>query len=301
MKKQNIILTLILTFCLFYIPGVLASSTYERTESDYRVPSDIVVNSSNKSAVLKTPSVDETQKIYDFANLLTESEKQNLFNEVTDFISKTNYDLVIVTISYNNKNSAQKYADDFFDYNYFGKNSSRDGFLILIDMDNREIYISTSGYAIKTYSDSRIQSIIDEGFSDLKNTNYYECLSKMIDKSYSYFKKGFPSSNNNIIINNDGSVTVIKKMPYLMIAIISITFCVIMSSILYFKTSSKIKKENTVTYINPNLSNIIKNDQFLTTHTTKIRRESSSSSSGGGSSYHSSSSGRSHGGGGRHF
>ena len=77
--------------------------------------------------------------------------------------------------------------------------------------------------------------------------------------------------------------------------------CAITSLILYFKTSSKIKKQNTVTYINPNMTNIIKNDQFVTTYTSRVRIQSSSSGSGGGSSFHSSSSGRSHGGGGRSF
>jgi uncharacterized protein len=121
----------------------------------------------------------------------------------------------------------------------------------------------------------------------------------MIDKIIYYYSKGYPSGTNNIIIDSNGNI--VKRMPYLMIALVSIIFCVIISTILYGMTKLKIKKQNTVTYINPNLSNIIKNDKFLTTHTTRILRESSSSSSGGGSSYHSSSSGSSHGGGGRHF
>ena len=70
---------------------------------------------------------------------------------------------------------------------------------------------------------------------------------------------------------------------------------------MYFKTLSKIKKQNTVTYLNPELSDLERDDRFVTTYTSKIRRETSSSSHSGGSSFHSSSSGRSHGGGGRHF
>lgn len=301
MKKIFVIL--ISLFC--GISSILAKDflvvTYERTESNYLVPDSINVTSSNKQAILKTPAVLASEKVYDFANLLTETEEEQLYNQVITYIENTNYDLALVTINENNKYSAMEYADDFFDYNDFGINSSRDGLLILIDMDTREIWVSTSGQAIKMYSDLRIDNIIDAGFNYLKNSKYYDCLSHMIDKMDYYFNLGVPSGNLDMQIDEEGNPYYVKKIPYLMIFIISGAVCTIISLILYFKTSSKIKKQNTVTYINPNLSNLIKNDQFLTTHTSRIRIESSSSSGGGGSSFHSSSSGRSHGGGGRHF
>ena len=46
--------------------------TYERTKENYRVPSDIEVNSTNEWNVLNTPSVDQDVKVYDFANLLSD-------------------------------------------------------------------------------------------------------------------------------------------------------------------------------------------------------------------------------------
>ncbi len=300
MKKRLLFLTTIL-LSFFCFENVLASTnTFVRNESDYKVRSDINITDSNKKNILLTPSVDSSEKIYDFADLLSNYEENNLFSSIENFISDTNYDLAVTTISKNNKNNAREYADDFYDYNNFGFNSSRDGILILIDMDTREIYISTSGYAIKMYSDSRIDSIIDSGYNYLKSGNYYECLDRIINRMMSYYNNGFPSNNKNMLIDELGNPYYIRKIPYLMIILISSISSLIVSLILYFKTISKIKKQNTVTYINPNSSNIIKSDQFISTHTTKIRRETSSSG-GSGSSFHSSSSGRSHGGGGRHF
>lgn len=275
---------------------------YTRTESNYLVPSDIEVSSSNKKDILSTPAVDSSLKIYDFGDLLTDQQEGELFSKVIDYINENNYDLAIVTINKNNKFDAESYADDFFDYNDFGINSSRDGALILIDMDTREIYISTSGYAQKMYNDSRIDNIIDAGFNYLTSEMYYMCLSKMIDKLDYYYDSGYPSGNSNLYIDENGNAYYINRMPYLIIILISGFVCFGVSSFLYFKTSSKIKKQNTVTYINPNITNIIKDDRFITTHTSRIRIDTSSSSSGGGrSSFHSGSSGRSHGGGGRHF
>ncbi len=298
MKK--FLIFFITLFCSIQNVGAIVT-TYERTTNDYLVPDSITVTPNNRNAILKTLAVLESEKIYDFADLLTSSEAEKLYQKISDYIETSNYDLVIVTINNNNKNSAEDYADDFFDYNNFGFGTRRDGILILIDMDNRKIWVSASGMAIKMYSDSRVDSIIDAGYYYLKSQEYYECLIKMIDKANDYFASGYPSSNSNLFIDEDGNPYYIRKIPYIMIFLISGVICAITSSVLYFKTSSKIKKQNTVTYINPNITNIVKNDQFVTTYTSRIRIQSSSGGSGGGSSFHSSSSGRSHGGGGRSF
>ncbi len=298
MKK--FLIFFITLFCSIQNVGAMVT-TYERTTDDYLVPDSINITSSNRNAILKTPAVNENEKVYDFANLLDDSEEDQLYNKINNYIETSKYDLVIVTINDNNKYSATEYADDFFDYNNFGFGTSRDGLLILIDMDTRVIWISTSGMAIKMYDDSRIDSIIDAGYYYLKNQEYYECLTRVIDKINNYFLSGYPSSNSNLFIDEDGNPYYIKKIPYVMVLLMSGAICAITSLILYFKTSSKIKKQNTVTYINPNMTNIIKNDQFVTTYTSRVRIQSSSSGSGGGSSFHSSSSGRSHGGGGRSF
>lgn len=273
MKKIFLILSIL--FCS--ISNVYASTkVYTRTEENYLVPSDIEVTYGNKVDVLNTPAVDADEKIYDFADLLTDSEEQKLYDEINKYIEASRYDLAIVTIDENPKYSAMVYADDFFDYNDFGIGTNRDGTLILIDMDTRKIWISTSGAAIDKYSDSRIDSVIDAGYNELTSANYYDCLVNMVKKLESY-----------------------HRMPYFVITLISAIICLVVSMILYNKTRSVIKKHNTVTYINTDNTNIIKNDMFVTTHTSRVLRQSSSSS--GGSSTHRSSSGRSHGGGGRSF
>ena len=301
MKK--IIISLI-TFLLFLPNGLASTTTFNRTKDNYLVPSDIEVSSGNESAVLNTPAVNADEKIYDFANLLTDSEEEKLYEEVVDYIDDSSFDLVIVTIDYNNKGSAMEYADDFFDYNDFGINSSRDGLLMLIDMDNREVYISTSGQAIKMYSDVRIDNIIDAGFGYLGNGKYYSCFDSMINQTRYYSNQEYPSSNNNLNIGEYGNASYVRHIPYLLVIFFSGFVTLIVSFVLYFKTRSVIKKQNASYYINKNNTNITNNSIFVGTHTTKVARAESSSSggsSGGGSSFHSSSSGRSHGGGGRHF
>jgi uncharacterized protein len=82
------------------------------------------------------PVVDVSQKVYDFADLFNASEEEMLYNRINSFIEMQNLDMVIVTINSNSKDSARAYADDFYDYNNFGKGTKCDGILFLIDMDN---------------------------------------------------------------------------------------------------------------------------------------------------------------------
>ena len=117
----------------------------------------------NVNAILETPCVNANLRIYDYADLLTEVDEGVLNTLILDYKNRSNYDLVLVTISENPKGSASEFADDFYDYNDFGTGKTRDGVLLLIDMDTREYYISTTGYAIKMYDDARIERILDAG------------------------------------------------------------------------------------------------------------------------------------------
>ena len=305
MKK---IIYYVVYLLLLFLISILPTSAKEfdvctRTEENLFVDSNLI-NENNIDDILKTPCVDETVKVYDFADLLTDIEEEKLFNLVDTYIDNTKYDLVLVTINENSKNSSKEYADDFFDYNEFGINSSRNGVLILIDMDNRELYISTSGYAIKMYDNYRIESILDSGYSYITNEEYYLTFSSMINSLTNYYEADFPNSNQNIEINEYGDIIFIKYIPYEVVVIIAIIITIIVSLILYNKSRLKIKAISTISYIKE--KNItLRNDNFINSIVTKTIRDSESSSSSSsrssGSSTHHSSSGRSHGGGGRKF
>ena len=306
MKKLIYFLSLIL---LLFLINMIPTSAKEiktcvRTETNLHVRDD-VKNKNNLNDILTTPCVDEVDKVYDFADLLTEGEEETLYNEVKNYINETNYDLVLVTTNENPKNSAREYADDFFDYNEFGNNQSRDGVLILIDMATRELYISTSGYAIKMYDDYRIERILDSGYNYITSEDYYNTFYYMIDDLNFYFEENYPSSNDNLEIDSSGNPIYIKYIPYQVVFIVSCIITIIVSFILYFKSRLKLKVISTVSYLkDDNLT--LKTDNLVNTIVTHTRRSSDYSSSGGsssrgGSSSHRSSSGRSHGGGGRRF
>jgi len=302
-------------FLLFLISIIPTSAkefkTCTRTDANLHVKENLI-NNHNLNDIMQTPCVDEVAKVYDFADLLTDIEEEQLYGEVSRFITKTNYDLILVTINQNNKDSAEAYADDFYDYNDFGKGDVRDGLLILIDMDNRELYISTTGNAIKMYDDERLgidekyyntNSVLDCGYDYIVNGEYYNTFSSMINRLTEFYDLGVPSSNIDITIDDTGKPVLIRHINYSLIGIISTVITTIIAIVVYNISRLKIKTPSTISYLKKSNITLTK-DTFVNSVITHTLRNVDTGSSGGfsgGSSYHSSSSGSFHGGGGRHF
>ena len=244
---------------------------------------------------------DNSAKVYDYAMVLTTSEEKKLKEDIYEYINKYNMDMVLVTVKYHEKNSTKEYAEDFYDYNGFGLNSTYDGIIFVIDFNfgYTDIYISTTGQAIRIYDDYRIDNMLDN-IASKKNSGYYSMFNKFIADASSYASYGVPSSNLNTTINGNGDLV---YMPYSTIIILSIIVPTIVLLIFVFKNKMVRKSINASYYLKED-SVIInsRSDRFITTHTSSVRINDSSSSSGGrvgGSSVSRGSSGRSHGGGGR--
>lgn len=302
MKKSKYLL-LIVILLLFYITPVFASTnTFTRTEDNLLVSSDITVTSQNLDNILDTPAVDASEKVYDFAELLTPSEEKQIYNRVQDFISKTDLDLAIVTINDNDKFNAMEYADDFYDYNDFGTDSEYSGVLFLVDMDTREIYMSTTGKAISMYNDYRIDKILDAIYQDFSDENYSDGITKFIAIIENYDTIGLPSNKDSkYVINDEGEVY--RKFPWLIVLGVPSVITAIVIGILISKNKLVRVATSSREYLDKDSLKIkTLSDRLVSTNTIAVPRSSGSSSSGGGgSSRHSGSSGSSHGGGGHRF
>lgn len=318
MKKKFKLFFVIMTFLIFSLNYNIfgSTTTYDREEADnYGVPSSIIVGTSNKEDVLETPLVNAEEKVYDFAELLTDSEEKALYTLIESYIEKYDMDMVIVTIDENNKKSQVEYADDFYDYNEFGIGDTRDGILFLIDMDNRQMHISTTGEAIRMYNDSRIEDILDDTYYYISDEDYYNCAKAFITSSSSFAAKGIPSGNKNSYIGEDGDIvyTTPGKAEMIMNVMIGSSIYILIgaaiATTLFFVIASakhKVVKKAVFAkeYLVKDSFKLTKReDDFLGSHTTSRYNppSSSSSSSSSHSSTHSSSSGSHHGGGSRGF
>lgn len=294
MKK---LFVLFISFFLLVLPVYASTNTYSRTTNDLKVPKKIKYKSSMEHNVLLTPSVNANEKIYDFAELLTEEEEKQLYDKVKEFITNTNLDLAIVTINSNVKDSTQEYADDFYDYNDF----SIDGLAFVIDMQNRIFYISTAGKAMLYYDDYRIEYILSALDQEMYNHEYFNACNTLISQLTEYYDSGFSDNADKYVIVG---TQIYRKTPYLLLSIIAVVSATIGTLILALRNKKVKLASNSNDYFDNKAFEITKDTKELISSNTSRIYIPPTDSGGGGSSgggFHSGSSGASHGGGGHRF
>lgn len=242
--------------------------------------------------------------VYDDAQLLTESEIGALNEEIAILEELSGWNVYAVTTADAEGKSANAYADDFFDTH---SPEQEDGVAVLIDMDNREIAISTSGEAIRYLTDERINYILDEAYSDISDARYKDCLGTMLDGVTKYYDAGIEDGQYNYDVET-GEISVYRSLTFFEI-IIALALAVGAGALVYGIVVGKYRlKFDTYKYEFRNNSQVklrIKEDRFINQTVThrRIPKQTNSGGGGGGakSSVHTSSSGRSHGGGSRKF
>lgn len=261
--------------------------------------SNVVYATENKRA--------EKRVVFDDAELMQDEEIDALAKQITNLKEKTGWEIFAVTTANANGKTAMAYADDFYDERTA---ESADGFLVLIDMDNREIYISTQGKAIRYLTDVRIERVLDAGYSYISNGEYASGLSSMIGKAEQYYEDGISKNQYNYDVET-GAVSKYHALTWTeILPIFLLSAGVGLAIYIGVKKSYRLKGGR---YEYPymkygEMKLIEKEDRFIRAHTMHQRIQTDSGRSGGShsggsgqSSTHHSSGGRSHGGGGRKF
>lgn len=260
-------------------------------------------------------------KIYDYANLLTLEQIETLEASATKIAETYQMDIGIVTTNDAESKSTQDYADDFYDYNGYGYGNGYDGLLFLIDMDHREIYISTCGSGIKYFTNLRISEMLDSLYNHVSQGDYYGTCTNFLKLTESYIQKGIPSNQHSVEgqfsdPRSEYSPTY-KRQPFTTATgeplnfrstALSLIVALLGSGLIAFIVRALVKRSYThPRYTTPqtrpddlSVHYTQREDHFVTSHTSRIKIETNNGSSGRSSTHHSSS-GRSHGGGGRGF
>ena len=122
-------------------------------------------------------------KVFDDAGILTEQEEETLQQEIAATAEKLSLDVAVVTTEDAGGKSAEAYAEDFYDDHGFGyERENGSGILFLIDMDNREVYISAAGVAQEMYTDRDVDRMLDDEIMPyMKKGNYYRACRAFVD------------------------------------------------------------------------------------------------------------------------
>lgn len=233
-----------------------------------------------------------TERVYDFAGVLTDEEEQRLRDYIADKEPDIQADIVLVTINQpmegngvSWENAMMNYADDFYDNHNYGYDKARGNGVLLLDNHyegQAGSWLSTCGNVYEEFGDYEINEVLDAVYFSL-DFGFYDAYKDYVDTTC-------------IMMGEGGG------FPFLFLAIGPALVALIYALINLHQKKAKDTTQAT-TYVaggSPVMN--VARDDFIRKHVTKRKIETSSSSggsSGGRGGSHRSSSGTRHGGGGR--
>ncbi len=235
-------------------------------------------------------------RLVDQAGLLSDSEEAKLLEKLNDISERQQADLVVVTQKSRHGTSAREYADDFYDRNGYGFGEEKDGILFLISMEERDWYISTSGFGITALTDADINEMSKRFTDDLSAGEYAAAFTKFANLCDDYLTQARKGA---------------EPFPYVGALVLSLGVGFAASLAVTGMMRSRLKtvrrQASADGYVkNGSMKLATEKDLFLYRQVTRMEKPKQPDSEGasihaGGSSTHQSSSGASHGGGGGKF
>lgn len=267
------------------------------------VPSvDGTLSSKTGSAGITVDANATYRQVVDEAGLLNDSEKTALENKLKEISERQQFDVVVVTTRDLQGKTAEAFADDFYDYNGYGYGASHDGCVLLMDMGNRYMHISTTGYGIKALTDEGIEYITDEIYTYAKKDDWagsFNCYADKVDEFVTEAKTGKPYDVGHMPRHRKTAGEILKGLAISLVVGLIVAFILMKKVKGDYEKAVRYKANASDYLVSGSLQMTGAYDNFMYSNVTSRRIETESSS--GGSSTHTGSSGTSHGGGGRSF
>lgn len=216
------------------------------------------------NAILIKANTTDLPRVYDYADLLSDSEEDLLEQQFRTTSDNNNVDVIAYTIESTNGPDLSNYAETLAKSSF-----SKDIVIVVINMDplNREVVIHAFGTSETYFNSKRCQYITDNMVDNLKDENYYDALLYFDEKVNYFFDHKKP------IVT--GSQLAIELGAALVLALI-VVLCMVLGA----------GGKNTTTcntYLDASTSKVLaKRDTYTHTTTTRTKIERNNSSSGGG-------------------
>ena len=232
--KKRVLLSIVLLICfLLSLENVYADDdVIPRTEENPLVPDGVVVDDSNRDIILKTPAVDASKKIYDFADLLTDKEEYKLYLSLKKYTKETHLDAIVVTTDDLLDFNFDEYVNNFYFYNKFDSNAVI--FVISVAEEKPNLFMAGHGGKAKSiYSDSRIYETLKYIYNDVKKGDYYKVVDDYVNILFGFYNL---DREGNYRVNRNGNVVI--AIPYVEISIIACSLTIIVIIISFIKLMS---------------------------------------------------------------
>lgn len=244
-----------------------------------------------------------TERVFDYADKLTDVEEDTLREKIAKAEQKTRCDIVLVTLNeslveyaaqyediighVDTSECVMVYADNFYDEHKFGYDKAHGDGVLFLDNWYREAdggvysWMSTSGRAETAYSSAMIDELLTDSLYYVEDDPYLAYCT-MVD----YF-----------VIDMTGGSIADGILSPLYIFIAAVVTALVFLIVNWWSKKAKRTTTNRTYVVGGNPVFRRREDRFLYKNVTK-RKVESSSSSGGGGGHHRSAGGHSHGGGG---
>ena len=241
-------------------------------------------------------------RLVDGADLLSDKEEIELLNKLDEISERQQVDIVVVTVNSLKGASPMEYANNFYDNNGYGFGDENDGILFLISMEERDWYISTTGYGIIAITDAGLEYMSEKFLDDLSEGEFATAFTTFADLCDDFITQAHMDKSYDV--NN------LPQKPFWFVGNFLITFGIgfVISLIITGIMKSKLKTVRSQSaadiYVKKGSMQITgKNDLFLYRHVDRRKKPENHppSNHSSGSHTHTSSSGTRHGGGGGKF
>lgn len=237
----------------------------------------------------------------DQANLLTPEERTELSNQADAINQKIKGEVFILTTNTNSE-EPRTFADMQL-MDRVGKDNN--GALLLLDMNQREIYLSTSGNMIDYINNRRRDKLLDDVEAAMRDGDYFQASKNYLFNAQEFVEDGVPGGSYRID-EATGKVTRYKSITPIEFAI---GFIVAAAAAIAFFISVRLRyqmKSGTYRYPyrqNAQMDLTEQKDQLVNSFVTtrRIPKPSNNNGGGGGGSSTHSTGGGTFGGGGRSF
>lgn len=242
----------------------------------------------------------EYYRLNDQAGILTGTQYDDLLNRLDSLSEREKIDIAILiedTYSDYNYDDIVKFSDDIYDSLGYGYGPNRDGVMLVLIMDTRDLYLTTVGYGIDVVTDAGRTYLFDQikgYFSDEDYYNGFSAFIELMDDFIAKAKSGEPYDTKNL-----------PRKPFSKSwLLISLIVGLVASMIVVGSMKAKLRTARPAlaagSYVRKDSMNVsLCRDLYLYRNVSRTKRSGSEGS--GGSSTHTASSGTTHGGGGTKF
>ena len=236
-------------------------------------------------------------RVVDQADLLSASEESELMMKLDEISERQQLDVVVVTVPGLAGKSPQEFADDYYDYHNYGFGAEKDGILLLVSMEERDWYITTTGFGITAFTDAGIEYLSDQILFWLSDGYYAEAFHTYADQCDIFITQAYTGEPYDV-----------NNLPREPLSIIWIGISLIVGFIMAISVTGSMKSQLKTIRREPAAGSYVVDGSVRVTESREFflyrnitRREKPKSNSKGGSSTHRGSSGTFHGGGGGKF